>query len=65
MEEEIEDPSYGKLVFEHVGWGHDGDINAFADPIESHSCTDFELGLTEENGKSDSNNYLLFEEMKS
>ena len=48
--EPIEDPSYGKFVFEHFRWGNseDGDIGSGRQPIETRPCTDEELSLVED-----------------
>ena len=44
--ESIEDPRYGELVFEKRGWGEFGDeFNIYQRPIQSHQCSDKELGL--------------------
>ena len=39
-----EDPRYGELVFEHFGWGNT-EISTDRRLLESHFCTDEELGL--------------------
>ena len=48
--EPIEDPSYGKFVFEHFRWGNsdDGDIGSGRQPIETRPCTEEELSLVED-----------------
>lgn len=41
----IEDPTYGELIFEHYGWGYDGDLKSQHRGIEHHYCSDEELGI--------------------
>ena len=43
--EVIEDAKYGELIFEHVGWGNELDLTAYYTQLETHYCTDEELGI--------------------
>ena len=56
---------YGELEFEHHGWGsHDPDAGfiAYDIVIDTHPCSDYELGLTDENIKYDSEFFPMFED---
>lgn len=39
-----EEKRYGELIFEHYGWGSQ---SSGSKPLESHFCSDEELGLTD------------------
>ena len=62
--EPLDDPRHGELLIEHYGWGNGGDdIGTVSRTLESHSCSDAELGLVE---KEDGDNgdlvsYPIFE----
>ena len=45
--EPIDDPRYGELVIEYYGWGYEGELESKNSPIETHSCTDEELGIAD------------------
>lgn len=40
-----EEARYGELIFEHFGWGNE-EMNVPRRQLESHFCTDEDLGLT-------------------
>lgn len=40
-----EEPRFGELVFEYYGWGNTDEIGLQTGPIETHFCSDEELGL--------------------
>ena len=46
--EPTEDEKYGKIIFEHFGWGNTeaSGIGAGRQTIETRSCTEEELGMT-------------------
>ena len=41
----IEDPRYGELIIEHYGWGYEEFIGSKSRVLETHPCSDAELGL--------------------
>ena len=43
--EVVEDPKYGELIFEHYGWGNEKDIESNSKELDSHFCSDEELGF--------------------
>ena len=43
--ESIEDERYGKLIIEQYGWGYNGETASRSTPLETHQCSDIELGL--------------------
>lgn len=45
--EPISDPRYGEMVIEYYGWGYEGELESKKTPIETHSCSDEELGIAE------------------
>ena len=51
-EEIIEDPTYGELVFEHFSWDTEarGNFKDSHETIETHPCSEEELGLLEGQG---------------
>ena len=54
MRESILDPSIGTLVLQHAEWGIDekGDTFSSTTNLKSHTCTDEELGLKDNNDES-------------
>ena len=45
--EVIEDLRYGELVIGHYGWGYDSVIGSGFTELETHACSDKELGLVD------------------
>ena len=43
--EVIEDPRYGELIIEHYGWGYEQLIGSQSRTLQSHPCSDVELGF--------------------
>ena len=43
--ENIEDWTYGEIVFSNFGWGYETGISAKRTPLDDHPCSDQELGL--------------------
>ena len=46
--ESIEDWRYGELVISKFGWGYSGSISEKRVPLETHQCSDQELGLAQD-----------------
>lgn len=47
-----EDEDYGVMTIEHYGWGYGDTIESIGTPLETHPCTDEELGLVEDQSVS-------------
>ena len=43
----IEEDRYGKLVFEHYGWGNEEELASDKRQLDYHTCSDEELGFTQ------------------
>ena len=43
----IEKAEYGELIIEHYGWGYDEGIGSKSIPLDSHYCSDEELGFVQ------------------
>ena len=46
--EPITDPRYGEMIIEYYGWGYEGELESKKTPIETHSCSDEELGIADD-----------------
>ena len=60
----VEEKRYGELVIEHYGWGYSGGLGSKSTPLNTHFCSDAELGLIED-ANVDSPIYPIFESSKS
>ena len=56
--EVIEEAKYGKLVFEHYGWGNGEGMTTGGSILDSHDCSDEELGFTQ---GPDTNIYPIYQ----
>ena len=43
--ENIEDKTIGELTVNHYGWGYEGELGSRKQQLETHPCSDGELGL--------------------
>ena len=59
----IEDKKYGELVIQHYGWGYEGELGVKQTPLDTHYCSDAELGFAAD-AEVDSSIYPIFESSK-
>ena len=64
--EVIEDARYGTLQIEHYGWGYEGELGSREKSLETHYCSDEELGFVQgPNTQFYDINPLSFEEVQT